>query len=166
MYAADWIALAVVGVSLLLGAWRGLLYEAFSLGGWVLAYLAARFLAAPLGRILPVGDPDGSLRYLAAFALVFIVVAFASSMLASAARGTAKALGMRAADRVFGALFGVARGIFLLLLAAALVHLLGLDQESWWRDAWVSQGLHQGLLVLKPLLPEVLGQYISGAAPP
>lgn len=166
MYAADWIALAVVGISLLLGAWRGLLYEAFSLGGWVLAYFAARLSAAPLGRILPMGDPDGSLRYLVAFALVFVVVAFASSMLASGARGTAKALGMRAADRVFGALFGVVRGVFLLLLAAALVHLLGLDGEPWWRDAWVSQGLHQGLLLLKPLLPEVLGQYIAAAAPP
>ena len=166
MYAADWIGLAVVLASLLLGAWRGLLYEAFSLGGWVLAYFVARLAAAPLGRILPLGDPDGMLRYVAAFVLVFIAVALASGMLAQGARGTARALGMRPADRVFGALFGGARGVLLLLVAAVLIHLLALDQEPWWRDALISRGLHQGLLYMKPLLPDLLGQYVSAAPVP
>jgi len=165
VYAVDWICLAVVVASLLLGAWRGLLYEAFSLGGWVAAYFVARFAAGPLGRILPVGDPDGSLRYVAAFVLVFVVMALASGMLAQGARGTARALGMRPADRLFGALFGVARGLLLLLVAAAVIHLLGLDQEPWWRDAFASTSLRQGLLYLKPLLPEMLGQYIAASPP-
>lgn len=166
MYAVDWMALALVLASLLLGAWRGLLYEAFSLGGWVLAYFVARAAAGPLGQVLPVGDPDGTLRYVAAFVLIFIVVAFASGMVAQGARSTARALGMRPADRVFGALFGVARGVLLLLVAAAVIHLLALDQEPWWRDALVSPGLHQGLLHLKPLLPGLLGQYIAAAPVP
>lgn len=165
MYAVDWICLAVVMASLALGAWRGLLYEAFSLGGWVAAYFVARIAAGPLGQVLPVGDPDGALRYIAAFVLVFIAVAFAGGMVAQGARGTVKALGMRPADRVFGALFGAGRGVLLLLVAAAAVHLLALDQAPWWRDALAGRGLHQGLLYLEPLLPDVLSQYITTAPP-
>ena len=163
MYAIDWICLGVLLVSLLLGAWRGLLYEAFSLGGWIAAYFVARLAAGPLGRILPVGDPDGSLRYLAAFALVFIAVAFASTLLAQGARSTARALGLRPADRLFGAVFGAARGVLLLLIAAAAIHLLALDQEPWWRDSLSGAMLHEILLDLQPLLPAVLGQYFTSA---
>lgn len=167
MYAVDWICLGVLVASLLLGAWRGLLFEAFSLGGWVLAYFVARLGAAPLARVLPVGDPDGTLPYIAAFALLFIAVAFCSGMLAQGARSTARALGMRPADRIFGALFGAARGVLLLLVAAAGIHLLGLDDEPWWQDAASSGLLHDSLLYVQPLLPDALAQYLdTRLAPP
>lgn len=161
MYAVDWICLGVILASLLLGAWRGLLYEAFSLGGWIAAYFVARVGAGPLGRILPVGDPDGTLPYIAAFALLFIAVAFSSTLLAQGARSTAKALGMRPADRLFGAVFGALRGLLLLLVAAVAIHLLALEQEPWWRDAFSSAALHELLLYLQPLLPDTMSSYFA-----
>lgn len=160
MYAVDLICLVVLLASLLLGAWRGLLFEAFSLGGWLLAYFAARFAAGPLAQLLPLGDSLSSLRHIAAFVLIFVVVAFASSMLAQGARSTARALGMRPADRLFGAVFGLARGVLLLLVAAVVIQLLGLDQEPWWRDAVSSTWLQRGLQQVLPLLPDALAQSV------
>ena len=43
--ALDWVLLAVVAASLVLGAWRGLVYEVLSLLAWVAAFLAAQCLA-------------------------------------------------------------------------------------------------------------------------
>lgn len=55
MAALDWFFLAVLGLSLCLGAWRGLVYELLSLAGWVLAFWAAQWWAADAGALLPLG---------------------------------------------------------------------------------------------------------------
>ena len=56
MAALDWIALAVVVASSLVGAWRGLIFEVLSLAGWVLAFVAAYWWATDLAALLPMGD--------------------------------------------------------------------------------------------------------------
>ena len=89
--AIDWLALTVLIASLLLGAWRGLLYEVLSLAGWVVAFLAARWAAPVVGDWLPMGESSEPLRYAAGFALVFIATAFLCGMLAALARHAAKA---------------------------------------------------------------------------
>lgn len=161
MHPLDWICLGIVLASLLLGAWRGLLYEALSLGGWVAAYFAARWAAEPLGRMLPMGDAPPEWRAAAGFVLVFIAVAFAGGMLAWAVRGAARSLGMRPVDRLLGGVFGALRGGLLLLVLAAAIQLTGQGGELWWREsasgAWLTQALGQ----LRPILPPALGQYLS-----
>ena len=161
MSAVDWICLGVLVASLLLGAWRGLLYEALAVAGWVCAYLAARWSADVVGRWLPVGDSPEGVRYAAGFVLVFIAVAFLGGMLAWAARHAAKALGMRPVDRIFGAAFGVLRGVLLLLAVAALAGMTPVGQAAWWRESASVQWLHMALLQLQPLLPAAVGKYLS-----
>ena len=161
MHPFDWICLGIVLASLVLGAWRGLLYEALSLGGWVLAYFAARWAAEPLGQALPMGDASTVWRAAAGFVLVFIAVAFAGGMLAWAVRGAARSLGMRPVDRVFGAAFGVARGLLLLLVLAALLLMTPLREAEWWRESASAQWLEAALMQIHPLLPEAVGKYLS-----
>ena len=135
MHPTDWICLAVVLGSMLLGAWRGLLYEALSVAGWVAAYFVARWAAEWVGRALPMGEAPAEWRLAAGFVLVFIGVAFAGGMLAWAVRGAARALGMRPVDRVLGAVFGALRGALLLLVLAIVVQLTGQGQAPWWRQS-------------------------------
>ena len=161
MHPTDWICLAVVLGSLLLGAWRGLLYEALSVAGWVAAYVVARWAAEWVGRALPMGEAPVEWRFAAGFVLVFIVVAFAGGMLAWAVRGAARALGMRPVDRLLGAVFGVLRGALLLLVLAAAIQLAGQGGEPWWRESASGPWLNQALAQLRPILPPALGQYLS-----
>ena len=42
----DWIAVALIGVSMLFGLVRGLVFEVISLIGWVAAFIAAQWLAS------------------------------------------------------------------------------------------------------------------------
>ena len=48
MAALDWIFCAVLLVSVLLGAWRGLVFEVLSLLSWLVALVAARFFAVDM----------------------------------------------------------------------------------------------------------------------
>lgn len=161
MSALDWICAALLAASLLLGAWRGLLYEVMALAGWVLAFLAARWAAPMVGAALPMGESPEPLRYAAGFVLVFIGVAFLCGMLAALARRAAKALGIRPVDRVFGAAFGVLRGVLVLLVLAALLLMTPMREEPWWRESVSAQWLEMALLQLQPFVPEAFGKYLS-----
>ena len=43
MATLDWIFLAVLLVSMVVGAWRGLVYEMLSLANWVAAFVLAQW---------------------------------------------------------------------------------------------------------------------------
>ena len=49
----DWILLAVLMASMLVGLWRGLVYEVLSLAGWLAAFILAQWLAADAVAFLP-----------------------------------------------------------------------------------------------------------------
>jgi membrane protein required for colicin V production len=159
--ALDWICAALLLASLMLGAWRGLVFELMSIAGWLIAFLAARWAAAVVGDWLPMGESPEPLRYAAGFVLVFIAVAFLCGMLATLARHAAKALGVRPVDRVFGALFGALRGVLVLVVLAALVLMTPMRDEDWWRTSHSAAWLEMALSWLHPLLPESFGKYLS-----
>jgi membrane protein required for colicin V production len=52
--------LAVLGASLLLGAWRGLVYELMSMLGWIAAFVLAQWWAPEVALRLPMsGATEG-----------------------------------------------------------------------------------------------------------
>ena len=161
MSAIDWICLGVLAASVLLGAWRGLLFEVLSIVGWVVAFFVARWGGEAVGAALPMGEASEPLRYAAGFVLVFIAVAFVCGMLATLARLAAKNLGMRPVDRVFGAAFGAARGLLVLLALAALVLMSPLREAAWWQASVSAHWLEIALVQLQPMLPASFGKYLS-----
>ena len=65
MATLDWVFLAVLLVSLALGAWRGLVYEVLSVLGWIAAFVVAQWLAPDAAAWLPMGSAGNGLRYAA-----------------------------------------------------------------------------------------------------
>lgn len=158
----DWIILAVLALSLALGAWRGLVYEVMSVLGWIAAFVLAQWLAPDAAAWLPMGQAGETLRYAAGFVLVFIVAAFLAGLLAWLVKKMVEAVGLRPVDRTLGAAFGLVRGGVLLLAAAVVVNMTPLQSGDWWTEstgAGVSTTVLRGL---KPVLPERFGQYLPG----
>ena len=60
-------------------------------------------------------------------------------------------------DRLFGAVFGVLRGVLVLLVLAALVSLTPLRDEAWWRQSQSAPWLEMALMHLNPWLPDAFG---------
>lgn len=156
----DWIAIASLVVSMLLGLVRGLVFEVISLAGWVAAFVAAQWLAGSVAAWLPFGDPEAAWRYPLAFVLVFVAVAFTVGLLAALTRKLVTAVGLRPVDRVLGGAFGVLRGAVALLVVAVVVHLLALSDSAWWRESPSAGVLDEALQGLKPVLPEKLASYL------
>jgi membrane protein required for colicin V production len=156
----DWIFLAVLCISLVVGVWRGLVYEILSVLNWIAAFVLAQWFAPTAAQWLPLTGATEVVRYCAGFVLVFVVSLFAGGLLASLIRKLVAAVGLRPVDRVLGAAFGLVRGVVILLVLTVVVGMTPLVKGAWWQE---STGAHVSAVVLqglKPVLPEEFGKYL------
>jgi membrane protein required for colicin V production len=160
MAVLDWIFAALLLVSMLVGAWRGLVYEVLSLAGWVAAFLAAQWLAADVAARLPLGEAGETMRYAAGFILVFVGSLFVCGFLAWLTKKLVEAVGLRPVDRTLGAAFGVLRGVLVLLVLVVMAGLMQLHQADWWQESRGAVLLSDLLQGLRPVLPEELGRHL------
>jgi membrane protein required for colicin V production len=154
----DYAVLGVFAVSLVLGAWRGLVREVISILGWVIAFLAANLLAGPVGPAMPQVIPTPELRVAVAFVAVFIGSLVVTSLVGLLLSKVIKAVGLGGLDRLLGAAFGAARGLLILLAGAVLAGLTSAPGQAFWRDSASGPPLAQAALALKPLLPQTLAE--------
>ena len=131
----DYAVLAVLGVSLVWSALRGVVREIMSLAGWVMAFLAASLFAGPLALALPAAIPGEPLRVLVAYVAIFVVVLVISGLTGLLLSKLVKVAGLGAADRLLGALFGLARGAVLVLVLALMAGLTSAPRQPFWRDS-------------------------------
>ena len=112
----DIIILGIVAFSALIGVFRGLVKEALSLVSWFAAILAGTLFSSQLADLMENLINNPSLRRIAAFALLFIVVIFAGTLISNMVSKLTEAAGLKGANRTLGGLFGVLRGVIIVLV--------------------------------------------------
>jgi len=133
----DWVLVAVLGASILLGLIRGFVREMISLAGWIAGvWLAFRFTAA-VSASLPFAQDWPLARAAMVAVLIVVCCVFASALVGWLLRELIKAAKLSAADRTLGGLFGLARGLLVLGLAVFLVRDTALYREPMWRESLV-----------------------------
>jgi membrane protein required for colicin V production len=162
MLAMDWIFAAVLLVSVLLGLWRGLVYEVLSLLSWLVALVAARYFAVDVAMWLPMQGSSDTLRYVVGFVLVFIAVVLVGSLVAVVFKKLMTTVGLRPVDRALGALFGALRGALLLLLVTAVVSATPLKSSATWQESVAVAWSVSAIKTIKPVLPRDLQKYLPG----
>jgi membrane protein required for colicin V production len=133
------------------GAWRGLVYEVFRWwAGW---WPSGRLFAGDVGAWLPVDGWDPTVRYAAGFVLLCgggVRLGAAGAL----AKQLIEAVGLRPVDRTLGALFGVLRGMVLVLVVTLVVVNTPLHQQDWWVQSWAGPQLADLARTLVPSLPQ------------
>lgn len=150
----DYAVAGMVGVSVLWSLLRGVVREIFSLAGWIMAFLAASLFAGPLALALPASIPGDALRTLLAYVAIFVVVLIVTGLTGLALSKLVRIAGLGVADRLLGALFGLARGALLVVAVALMAGLTSAPRQPFWRDSAVGAPLASLALALKPWLPE------------
>jgi membrane protein required for colicin V production len=158
--AIDWMLLAILLLSVIVGLWRGLVFEVLSLLGWVAAYVAAQWFSPSIAVHLPLGAPGSPLNMAAAFVLAFIGALVVWGLLARLVRLLVKATPLSAFDRVLGAGFGLARGLVVLLALATAVAMTPAADSTAWRTSRGAGWLSALLNDLKPVLPAQVARHL------
>lgn len=156
----DYVAIAVVGLSLVLGLLRGAVRELFALAAWVVAFLVAKTFGVELARLLDPTIADASLRLIAAFTIIFVVALVLMSALGLALSAAIKKIGLAPIDRTLGLAIGAARGVVVMLILVILGGMTALPQQAQWRNALTSKWFETLALGVKHWLPEGLAKYV------
>ena len=156
----DLLLLLGLALSVIVGAWRGLVTEVLSLAGWGVSYFSAQWFGAGVGANLPVGEPGQRLNVLAGMIVVFVLAWLVLALLSWALTQVVRASPLSAPDRLLGAVFGLMRG---LVVALAVVTLAGMTPMSHWPSWQTSRGIALMQVVLKglrPVLPEQVVKFL------
>jgi membrane protein required for colicin V production len=153
----DYVVIAVIVFSMAWGAWRGLVHEVLSLAGWIMAFIAGNLFAAPLSEMFPAAmRPE--LRVVVAFALIFVGTLALAALASALVTKFIKVSVLHSLNRWLGALFGLLRGLLILVVLAMVAGLTSLPRKPDWTDSASGYSLAQTVTQLKPWLPPALAQ--------
>lgn len=135
MNGADLVILGILLISVVVSLVRGFIKEVFSILVWVAAIFAAFQVAGPLAVALePIIDLP-SARIIIAFAAVFVLVLVIGGLISFLVGKMVEKTGLSPTDRLFGALFGLARGLVIVVLAVLLLRVTPFAEDPWWHES-------------------------------
>ena len=153
---ADYVILGIIAISILVGAIRGFVKEAFSLAVWAAAFLVAFQYSGALALQLENHIELPSVRTSLAFAGLFLAVLLVGGLITYLVGKLVEKTGLSGTDRLLGGFFGGVRGLALVLAIMLVAGLTPVPQDPWWQQ---SRSL-QSLLPLAEWAAQYLPDYI------
>ena len=138
---ADYVVLAIIAISILVGAIRGFVTEAFSLAVWAAAFLVAFQFSGVLAMQLENHIELPSARTSLAFASLFILVLLVGGLVTFLVGKLVEKTGLDGTDRLLGGVFGVVRGLAIVLAVILVAWLTPVPQDPWWQQSKTIQSL-------------------------
>ena len=133
---ADWAIVIVLTLSSVISLTRGFIKEALSLVIWIVALVVANVFSNRLEVFLTNVISTPSLRSMAAFALIFIGVLLVGALINFLIGLIVKATGLSGTDRLFGMLFGFARGVLIVLVFLIYVpSYVPIKNDPWFQQS-------------------------------
>lgn len=161
---ADYIILAVLGLSVLIGLWRGLISEVLALGIWVAAFWVAwtfgPSVAAGLEHRIELPSARIAVGYGACFIAVLILGAMVRFLVSRLVEGT----GLSGTDRLLGMVFGFARGVLLVTLGVFLLGFTAFSRDPWWHDSVLLPQFKEVAAWLGERVPDNVRHYLHPPA--
>ena len=112
---ADYCIIAVLGLSVLMGLWRGFIGEVLALACWAVAFWVAWMFGARLAASFTAID-EPSVRLLLGYAICFVAVLIAGAIVSFLMRKLIAGSGLSGSDRMLGMVFGLMRGLVVVTL--------------------------------------------------
>lgn len=157
----DWMVMALVGASALVSLMRGLVVEVFSLAIAVCAALMSFYFAQPLAEAMLTGIEVPPLRLAVAAVLIYIVTSLIGAIGLYLIRMLIKHTGLSGTDRLLGVIFGVARGLVVIIALVWLGQLARLNQSPWWQASQLMPTIEQSAESLSLFLPQSVREMIT-----
>jgi membrane protein required for colicin V production len=158
----DFLMLAVLALSTIFGAWKGMAWQLAALASLVVSAVVAVQCSGPVAPYFSVEEPWN--RYIAMLVL-YLATALAIWLLFRLVAGVIDRVRLREFDRQAGALFGAAKGVFwcvvitffaVTLSESARQHILGTRSGYY-----TAQLIHRATPILPEEIRATLGKYIE-----
>ena len=131
----DYAILAVILISVLVGALRGFIKEVFSLLVWAAAFFVAYQYGGDVAGLMENAVELPSVRTAMGFTGLFLAVLLVGGLLNYLLGRLVAGTGLSGTDRLLGGLFGAARGLALVVATLLVAGLTPLPADPWWRES-------------------------------
>jgi len=133
---ADWAIVVILAISSLISLKRGFVKEALSLAIWIVALAVASLFSPKLAPMLAAYIEAPSLQQMVAFGCLFVATLLIGGAVNYLLSTLIKATGLSGTDRLLGVLFGVVRGLIIVMVILLYVpKLIPLNEDSWWQQS-------------------------------
>ena len=133
---ADTGIAVIIAISGLISLVRGFVKEAMSLVIWVAAFVVAMTFSEAASALLVNLIELASLRQLAAWSGLFVATLLVGAALNFLLGKLVTSTGLGGTDRTLGLVFGVFRGLIVVLaLVIALPKAIPVEQDPWWQES-------------------------------
>lgn len=161
MPSVDIIIAIVLFASVVVGFLRGIVREAISLAGLLVAILAAMRFGGEAGGWFDASIGSTEVQLWSGRALVFIFILAIGALAGWTISKIIRMAGLSGIDRAFGAFFGIIRAILLLGLFVLTGRFAGFYDYDWWHDSsiipvgeqvadWIQVMAPRGLEMIQP----------------
>ena len=157
----DYVVLVVLGVSVLVSVVRGATREVISLLSWIGATVLAVHLAPGVAVLLPTALESPTLRIAVGFIAVMISSLLVFALISLLVTQLLRKSGLSSTDRTLGAVFGLLRGVVILVVLVLLAGLTPLPREPAWRNATFSPPLEALAIYARGYLPPWMAERIQ-----
>ncbi|MBP8035482.1 MAG: CvpA family protein [Burkholderiaceae bacterium] len=156
----DFVLIAILGVSAVLGLLRGLLKEVLSLVAYVSAFLAAIWWGPEVSDWVEAWITQSFLRMALSYIGIFVAVLLTIGLFNMTLSALISKTGLTPADHGLGGLFGLVRGALFVLILVTLAGYTPLPNETWWKNAMFSGQVVAVVQQIKLRLPDPIAGWM------
>ena len=131
----DFVILALVAISAIIGLRRGFVLEVFSVATWLVAIWVGLSFSREFSGYLELLISLPSARMAASFAILFFATLMLGGLLGSLLAQIVSKTGLTGSDRFAGLVFGIGRGMLVVSVLVMLAGLTPLPDDPWWRES-------------------------------
>jgi membrane protein required for colicin V production len=156
----DYLVLAIVGVSAVLGFLRGLIKEVLSLVAYLAAFIAALWWGPLVSLWMGPWVTNDLLRVALSYGCIFILVLLLVGLVNVTLATLIDRTGLTPADSGMGVLFGIVRGLLFVLVLVGLLGHTPLVNELWWKNSSLVPLAVHIIQQIKPILPPAFTSWL------
>lgn len=161
MSSLDYVFIGIIGVSVLVSLFRGLIREVLSLLIWIGAFwVAHRFVDIGANSLTEFIEVP-SARHLIAFVALFIATLIVGGMVNFIVGKLIKNTGLSGTDRFFGMFFGALRGVIAIVVITFFIKATPLTEDQWWQSSQLAPHFSKISEWVRQKMPEEFSEYFS-----
>lgn len=157
----DFVFIGILGISVIISLFRGLVKEVLSLLIWAGSFwLAYHFVNIGADALTNYVDLP-SARHLIAFVGLFLVALIVGGMINFIVGKLIKKTGLSGSDRFFGMFFGLLRGLVAVVAITFFVNATPLSEDPWWQESKLAPHFVKISEWVRSNMPAELSNYFS-----
>ncbi len=160
----NWLDVSIVTivlVSALVGVIRGFARESLALLGWVTSIWLALVVSPRLAEMTHKLITVDTLRYMLCFTFVFVVTLALAAVANHWLSGKVRKSSLNGTDRSLGVLFGVLRGVVLVVVLTWMAAFTTLPTSTSWKEASLVRHFESLSVWLSGYLPPTLANKLG-----